>query len=272
MENRILNLFIVVGSIAAVACTMIPAASPSPSDQTSTERDQPKTSNSQVWHHQPPGKAGPKVRALNGQPGIGGWLPFLHEGAIVKRNKEGVWELRPDRIKRGITRIAADIKRAGFLMLDCEGMLDDRANASLYIKGLDITRKTLAELGINAKVGYFRIPDHTRPNESNRFAMTSVLRRTDAVYIMVKGPRDSWDEYLADVVRVAPNHAHVWYMDAYSRKTGQPFTQKRILDTVRLAHDRLTNPQIVFRQSGPHVAQAMKWVAQWLDDEVTDDQ
>ncbi len=272
MKNRILSLSIVVWSIAVVACVMIPTASPSPSDQNSAESDRTKTPNSQVWHHRPPRLVGPEVTALNFQPGIGGWLPFLHESAIVKRNKEGVWELQPRRIKAGITRIAADIKRAGFLMLDCEGLLDDRKNASLYIEGLRITRQTLADLGINAKVGYFRIPDHSRINKANRFAMTPVLRHMDAVYIMVKGPRDSWDEYLADVVRVAPNHAHVWYMDAYSRKTGQPYTQKRILDTVRLAHGRLTNPQIVFRQEGRHVAQAMKWVTEWLDHEVADDQ
>ena len=253
----------VVAFICVVTVPIVTALAPSASASLAD--------GSQVWHHRPANLVGPEVVALNGQPGIGGRLPFLHELACVKKTDEGVWEVRPDRIEAGIMDIAAEIESAGYLMLDIEGPLDSHENVWLYIEVINRVREVLAELNITAKVGVFRIPDHSVTNAANRFAMTPVLRHTDAIFIMVKGPGQKWDDYLADVVQVAPNHAYVWYMDAADRKNGQPFSEARILDTVRLAHRWLRNDQVVFRQSGPDVARAMELVAEWLGYEATGD-
>ncbi len=256
----------VMAQTAATSTAQISAVAPITGTQLAHLAESDRTQmTSRVWHHRPASFVGAKVLALYDEPGIAGWMPFLQSAHIMQKNADGEWELVPERMATRITLFADDIRRAGFLMLDCEAPLTDHENVAIFIEALANTRATLTELGLSSTaVGYFRIPDHVRTNAANRFAFTPVLRHTDAVFIMVKGPGDRWDEYLADVVQVAPNHRPVWFMDAYSRIDGQPFSQERILDMVRLAHRHFRNPQIVFRQSGPHVAQASKWVLEWL--------
>lgn len=228
---------------------------------------------STVWHHRHPGVVGQEVRDIYDEPGIGGWMPFLKPRAVLRQNDEGEWELQPITMARKIHEFIDPIRSSGFLMLDSEGPLDDHNNTSLYIEALTNARMFLYDLGIyDTKLGIFRIPDHVRDKEERRFDFMPVLRHTDAVFVMIKSSSDKWTKYAEDVRQVAPEHAHVVYMDAETRPprghvgpfTPVPFTRDRIIATVRLAHGWLTNPQIGFRQSGPNVAQAMLWVAEWL--------
>ena len=162
--------------------------------------------------------------------------------------------------------LADDIDRTGFLMLDSEGPLTDHENLSKYFMALTAAKETLQDLKIDAKVGFFRIPDHARNNKAHRFSMIPVLPATDAMFIAVKRTNIVWNMYLRDVHQVAPLSTQVCcYMDAVDRRTGEPFTQTHILDVVQLAHGWFTNPHFVFRQSGLHVAQAIRWTLDWLE-------
>lgn len=221
--------------------------------------------NTEVWHIRPPDAVGPEVRALYGRPGFGGYMMFLRGDAIVRQTEEGAWELRPDKIAMKIHENVELIEASGYLMLDAEGPLSDPDTLPLYIEMAKVARNALRKEGLyDIKLGIFRIPDHARSHAENRFDFIPALRHTNAIFIMVKNSADWWDNYLADVVQVAPEHAHIWYLDAFSRRTGQPYSQKRILDTVRLAHRWLRNPQIGLRQEGPDVAQAIEWILAWL--------
>ncbi len=218
-----------------------------------------------VFHHRPPHRVVSEVLALNGQPGFGGWMPFLHGDHIMQEKVAGDgWVLRLDRIDSRIRELADDIMWAGFIMLDTEGPLADHKNLFKYQSALWKAQGTLLDLRIPAKVGFYRIPDQSRRNSINRFAFIPALRDTDAVFIPVKGVDAKWSRYLEDVAQVSPHHAHVVYMDAYSRQDGSEFSQEFILAVVRLAHGWLTNPHFVFRQSGPHVARAIRWTLDWL--------
>ena len=256
----------VMAQTAATSTAQISAVAPITGTQLAHVAESDRTQmTSRVWHHRPASLVGAEVLALYGEPGFAGWMPFLHSAFVMRQNDEGEWELRPKRMAARIRLLADDIRRAGFLMLDCEAPLTDYKVVPLFIEALANARATLAKLGLSSTaVGYFRIPDHLNRNAANRFAFTPVLRHTDAVFVMVKSSADYWDNYLADVVQVAPNHRPVWFMDAYSRVDGRPFTQEQILDTVRLAHRHFRNPQIVLRQSDEHVAQASRWVLDWL--------
>lgn len=222
--------------------------------------------NPRVFHHRPPHRVGSEVLALDGQPGFGGWMPFLHGDHIMKEEVEGDgnWLLRMDTIDSRIRFLADDIRRAGFVMLDTEGPLADHTNLVNYQMASSRAKNTLRDLRIRSQVGFYRIPDQSRKNTINRFAFIPVLRDTDAVFIPVKGIDEKWTTYLKDVAQVSPHHEHVVYMDAYSRKDGSEFSQEFILAVMRLAHNRFPDTKFVFRQSGPHVAQVIRWALDWL--------
>lgn len=220
---------------------------------------------SQVWHARPPDIMGDEVLDLYDRLGFGGYMWFLHSHTLVQQTDAGVWELRSDKIASKIHQKADLIRESGYLMCDAEAPLNDHKNLPLYVEMLKVVRAALREEGLfDIKIGIFRVPDHVSNNVVNKFAMIPTLRHSDAVFVMVKGPGDNWVNYIEDVVQVAPQHSYVWFMDAYSRVDGQPFTQQRVLDTVRLAHGWMRNDQIVFRQQGPHVAQAIEWTLEWL--------
>lgn len=280
MNDRISKLILVVLTIAATACgialapTLASIATPSALTAAPQEArvldvkvnaSSPIVTSSRVWHHRSPGVVGEEVLALYGEPGFGGWMTFLHSVHVAKRNDEGEWELQLDNMAARIHELAPLIRQSGFLMLDSEGPLYDHENLALYMEAVRNARTLLRNEGLyDIRMGGFRIPDHAKSNTINRLAFVPVLPHTDAVFIMVKNTGERFREYVDDVAQVAPDHSVVVYMDAYSRINGQPFTRERVLDTVRLACLKFDNPQIVFRQEGPHVVQAIRWALDWL--------
>ena len=264
MNSRIIKLIFVgwvVAFICVVTVPIVTAMAPSASVSAVT--------SSQVWHHRRPSLVGQEVRDLAGEPRIGGWMPFLHSAHIM-REVDGEWELTLDAMAARIRVLVPDVKAAGYLMLDAEGALKGHENLHLYITAIKFARQILLEEGVDAKIGYYRMPDHVGTNQAGRFFMLPVFRHADAAFVSLKNTNDYWVAYLKDVRQAAPHHAHVVYMDAYDRNTGQLFPRETIIERVRLAQAILDDPEIVFRQQDARAAQAMVWVAQWLDDEAAD--
>ncbi len=217
---------------------------------------------SNVFHHRPPEKAGSKVTDLTGQPGMMGWMPFIHHG-IIAENVARRWVLRPANLVARIEELAPDIERAGYLMLDLEPPLGDPRATDLYIEASEITNEVLSDLDLEETImGWYRILDH---KEIQRFTQVEVLPFVSGVFVIVKSPKpERTSPYLRDIIREAPHHAHIVYLDGYNHRKNQQYTKERVIDTVRMAHGGLVNPQFVFRGTGEFAAQGMKWAAEFL--------